>query len=218
MFDRETLSLWSNLTGAAVVGPLAATDWRLTMLPATLTTWRDWRTRHPETTAMVVDWDAGRRIGFDYTPGAADRQRRGVEFPVWQKSDRLKRQERVYALAIGGIPKAYPLAAFERQGVINDSVGGEPLVLIAHRDSGAVRAYRRGARTFRAGATPDEVLDEAGRRWGTQEDALTPLEDTTEKPLARVPGHVAYWFGWYGFYPETEVFSSREEDVAVPRR
>jgi|CXWL01.1.fsa_nt_gi hypothetical protein len=218
MFDRETLSLWSNLTGAAVVGPLAATDWRLTMLPATLTTWREWRTRHPETTAMVVDWDAGRRIGFDYTAGAADRQRRGVEFPVWQKSDRLKRQERVYALAVGGAPKAYPMAAFERRAVINDSVGGEPLVLIAHRDSGAVRAYRRGSRTFRAGATADVVVDDTGRLWGAQEDALTPLEDTTEAPLARVPGHVAYWFGWYGFYPQTEVFTSEQEDAAVPRR
>ncbi|MDX2000027.1 MAG: DUF3179 domain-containing protein [Thermoanaerobaculia bacterium] len=216
MYDRETFTLWSNLTGEAVLGPLAATDWRLEILPATLTTWREWRTRHPETTAMVVDWDAGRKIGFDYRPGAADRQRAGVEFPVWQKSERLKRNARVYALIVGGVPKAYPLEELTRRTVVNDQLGGEPLVLVTNADSQSVRAYRRGERTFRAGSSPEELVDETGKRWRLGEDALAP-EDAAGTPLARLPGHVAFWFGWYGFYPETEVFVSREEDGAAKK-
>jgi len=28
-----------------------------------------------------------------------------------------------------------------------------------------------------------------------------------EAPLARVPGHRAFWFGWYAFFPEISVYS-----------
>ena len=46
MFDRQTDSLWSQLLGQAIVGPLKGT--RLTMLPATVMTWGAWRNEHPD--------------------------------------------------------------------------------------------------------------------------------------------------------------------------
>jgi len=68
---------------------------------------------------------------------------------------------------------------------------------------GETRAYERGAWRFRAGAARDELVDERGRRWLATEEAL--LGPGGER-LARVPGALAYWFGWFSFFPKTELY------------
>ncbi len=209
MVDRQTLSLWSNLTGEPVVGRRARGDVRLEMLPLVITTWGAWRQRHPETTAVLPDLELGRRWGFDYRTGAADRARSGVAFPVWQQSRQLPRDEEVYALRLDGRPKAYRLAAVLRKGVVNDELGDRRLVLVGDPDSGAVRAYNSGSRNFEQGVKADVLVDDSGREWQIGEASLT-LADGSEPPLERLPGHRAFWFGWFGFYPSTEVWGTEE--------
>ena len=224
MVDRSTGTLWSNLLGEAVVGPLAAGSAgaeepgggpaRLEPLPVTLTTWASWRSLHPETTVLALEPERGRRWGFDYSPGAADRAREGVSFPVWQKSGRLDPKAEVYALRVGGAPKAYPVERLEAEGVVNDAVGGELVVLVSDPESGAVRAYRRGGRSFRR-TEGGGLADQEDRRWRLTEEALVPPEDAAGlEPLERLPGHVTFWFGWFGFFPDTEVYG---EEVPPPR-
>ena len=206
MFDRATLSLWSNLTGEAVVGERAAQGSRLTMLPMTLTRWDAWRQRHPDTTVMVPDPAAARQAGYRYVEGAADRARAGVEFPVWRQDDALERNARIYALRINGEAKAYPLDKLRAERLVHDTLGGLPIVLVVDGDSGAVRAYERGHRRFETPeATPlQQLRAEDGSTWWIAEDGLAP--DGGGDLLPRVPGHVAFWFGWYAFYPETTVY------------
>ncbi len=50
LYDHETESLWSQLLGQAVTGPLAGTALRL--LPSLQTTWSAWKQRHPGTLAL----------------------------------------------------------------------------------------------------------------------------------------------------------------------
>jgi hypothetical protein len=209
MYDRETFGLWSNLTGEAVLGAEAAGGEALVPLPVTLTRWQEWRDAHPGT--QVLDVPAlkrslGREVGFDYSVGAADRAREGVAFPVWKKSAVLDRNAEVYALAVGGAAKAYPLDALAEAPVLNDTLAEVDVVLVSEPGSGAVRAYRREGERFAAGETPGEVVDAEGRAWTVGEDALTLATDTETRRLDRLPGHVAFWFGWFGFYPETEVY------------
>ena len=203
MYDRQSYTLWSNMTGEPVVGRLAASSVKLVVLPNTLTTWKAWVQRHPETTVMVPDGRLASRWRFDYTSGAADRARAGVEFPVWQKSDRLHRDTEVYALRVGDAAKAYPMDLLLKRGVIHDQVGGDQLVLLADRPSGAVRVFLSGGLTFRRGDKEGELIDNGDRRWQVTEEQL---EAEGAEPLARVPGHAAFWFGWYGFFPQTEVY------------
>jgi hypothetical protein len=205
MFDRATFTLWHNLTGEAVLGPGAATGRRLRPLPVTVTTWGAWKSAHPETTVVVLPAGYGARWGFDYLPGAADRHRAGVRFPVWQKSARLPERTEILGLRIGAVAKAYPVDAAAAAGAINDRLGGEAIVVVAAPASGALRAYRRGERLFRR--DPDGALrDELGRVWQEGEAALAPPAGGDEGPLERLPSHHAFWFGWFGFFPETEVW------------
>jgi hypothetical protein len=188
---------------------MARSGIRLTALPSTLTTWGEWLARHPATT--VLDLEGIRRgvdprFRYDYVPGAADRARRGVAFPLWQKSDRLPRDTEIYAVRLGNAAKAYPLERLVERRVVNDTLGDTPLVLVAEPEGRAVRAYLRAELELRA-AEDGLLLDTAGGRWRLEEARLVAVSGAQSgRELGRVVGHVAYWFGWYGFYPQTEVW------------
>ena len=102
--------------------------------------------------------------------------------------------------------------------MINDRLGEEPLVVVADPGSGAVRAYRRGGRTFapapRLGAA-GELVDGEGRRWTAGEESLAPAEPGPRRPppLARLPGHQSFWFGWYAFFPHSELYGGAAPGV-----
>ena len=226
MYDRSTLTLWNQLTGEPVLGELAAGDIRLNLLPVVLTTWADWQAQHPET--VVVDIETG--FSRVYVPGAAygdyfanDERlfQDGLMFPVWQQSDQLFNKDHVYALRLDEVPKAYPVTDLLAERVVNDVVGETAVVLIAAGEivevdgtsqrtgpvtytSGAeIRVFARGEQTFAPGPDDQTVLDADGRSWQVSEEALIGPDGET---LPRINGHLAYWFGWYAFYPETELY------------
>lgn len=222
MFDRSSYTLWSNLTGEPVVGRLAASPTELEVLPVVRSAWGDWREKHPDTTVTILDDAYGARWNFRYEPGAADRARAGVSFPVWQKSDALPPGEEVFAVRLEGGAKAYPVERVLSLRVINDGVsveGGEiPLVVLGDRESGAVRVFRRGERTFHLDRE-GQLVDDRDRPWRIGEDRLIPADgragngdgaDPETALLERVPGHRSLWFAWYGFFPRTEAFGADE--------
>jgi uncharacterized protein DUF3179 len=210
MFDRQSYTLWSNLTGEPVVGRLARSPIRLEILPFAVTTWEEWRTAHPDTTVLKLDVSFGLRWNYNYVPGAADRVRAGVSFPVWLKSKVLEPKAEVYALRVDQHAKAYPVERVLQEKVVNDRLGEVELVLIGDPKSGAVRAYRRAGRTFSFNPDDGRLRDESGRGWRITEEALLPDAEAPEASprLDRVPGHLSLWFAWYGFFPQTEVYGA----------
>ncbi|HWN43366.1 MAG TPA: DUF3179 domain-containing protein [Thermoanaerobaculia bacterium] len=217
MIDRQTGTLWSNLTGEPVLGPgLGKTTARdpeaLPVLPLTLTTWQDWRTRNPRTTVLALDRRAAERWGYDYSPGAADRKRRGVSFPSGpggRGAAALEPGDEIFAVRLRNLAKAYPMDLVLRERVVNDRLGENPLVVVGDSQSGAVRAYRSGGRTFAPGSRPGELVDGTGARWTAGEELLSPAGPEAFAPLERIPGHQAFWFGWYSFFPQSELYRGR---------
>ena len=217
MYDKGTQTLWRQFTGEPVVGRLAGSGIKLEILPVVLTTWGDWRAAHPETTVLspktglcsaetyTPEWDP-QSIYFQY------RQQLGTMFPVWDKSDLLPEKQEVLGLIVDGEAQAYPLDALQSQPVVNDSVGGDNLVIITLGEVGAARAYQRGNHEFTVarageGGVGDFVLvDEVGDEWRVEEAALVKIADSGQL-LPRLPSHVAYWFGWYAFNPNTSVYA-----------
>lgn len=55
--DRETRSVWSQLAGKAVAGPMSDTP--LEALPSIQTTWGFWRSVHPGTSVMLLEGEEG---------------------------------------------------------------------------------------------------------------------------------------------------------------
>lgn len=220
MYDRQTRTLWNQLTGQPVVGELVGPDLQLELLPVVLTSWQDWQDQHPET--LVLSLETGYQRA--YAPGAAYGDyfsSRDTMFPVWQQAEALGTKERIFALRLDGVPKAYPLEALEQERVVNDRVGSEAVVLIMNRGTitvegnslrsgpvsygagGEVRAFARGQHKFMPGSDPDTLLDGRGQKWQLTEGALIGPQG---EELPRLAGHLAYWFGWYAFFPQTEVY------------
>ncbi len=221
MYDRPTRTLWNQLTGEPVLGELAGEDIKLNILPIVLTAWADWLAQHPDT--LVLDRETGVYPGAFYEPGVLYGEYFASEetmFPVWQRSGLLADKDFIYALHLDGVPKAYEVKALTAEGVVNDTVGDTPVVLVAgdmvtvngvHRlvgevtysNGGEVRAYARDDHTFSPGPTPGEILDAAGATWQVTEEALLGPDGQT---APRINGHLAYWFGWYAFFPNTGLY------------
>jgi hypothetical protein len=217
LLDRETRTLWSQLTGRAVLGPLAAEERVLPPLPSVVTSWEAWRRRHPETTVLSIETGHERPYlpGRPYASYFASPQKM---FPARERRTELPSKERVFGLRRDGAAKAWPLAELVRDQVTNDALGGEPVVLVAaegrievrasdpenrflrYEAGGAVRAYRRGDAEFSRGADTATLRDGDGAVWRIDEDALV---GPAGERLARLPGTLAYWFAWQAFHPDT---------------
>jgi hypothetical protein len=204
MYDRNTDTLWHQLWGTPAFGPLVGSGIELERLLVALTTWEAWYAEHPDTKVMAFE------TGFqrDYGAGVAYADyfaSPDTMFPVWQRSQILPTKSWVFTQLIDGLPKAYPLAALSEELVVNDTLAGQNLVVLAEDGGHGARAYARRDHDF-VSASPDKtaiLLDESGAAWHVTADALVGPEG---EELARLPGHMAYWFGWYSFFPQTEVY------------
>jgi hypothetical protein len=224
MYDSVTDSLWSQLLGTAIRGP--ATGEELTLLPATMATWGEWRTEFPETGVLLPPPESntvrGRGQGRDYDrdPYAGyDRSARiGIGFNDFS-DDRLDPKASVVGVYADGVARAYPLEAVWEAGVVNDTVGDLPVVVSASV-SGTLVAYDRRVEgetlTFErdpptatedgTGDTETPLLRAGDSAWallsGTGRSG--PLSDTT---LRRATDRSQqFWFAWADFHPETEIW------------
>jgi len=98
LYDRGTLSLWSQLLSKAVSGPLKGRH--LDALPVMHTSWADWRARHPRTVVLSRDTGFPRDYGRD--PYAAYAESERIMFPVGRTNRSLHPKERVIGISLGG--------------------------------------------------------------------------------------------------------------------
>ena len=202
MYDQETNSLWNQFTGRPVVGPLTGSGIELVVRPVTITSWQRWLERHPDTKVLSLDTGYVR----DYTPGrpyANYFASPDLMFPALVEDTRLKPKDYVFALRSGVHEKAWPLSEFEGGRVINDQIGTLDIVLIGDAASRTVRAYDARGRDFTAGSEGTDSVESGGQSWKIEEESLVGAGGET---LARLPGHIAYWFAWSGYKGEAPLF------------
>ena len=195
MYDTETESLWNQFTGRPVVGELTGSGIELKILPVVITSWKDWLAAHPDTTVLSLD------TGFerDYRPG----QPYGtyfaspeLMFPAVVRDRRLDPKDRIFVLRDGDNEMAWAISVFGSGAILHDRVGSLDVVLIGNGETETVRAYESGGRTFTAVEGDPARLESEGALWNVTEDALT---GPGGESLARLPGHVAYWFAWQSY-------------------
>ena len=219
MYDRATLSLWHQFTGEPIIGPLADSGIKLPFFPVNLTTWGEWLAEHPDTTVLSLETgvylpgiympEEDRRAAYNDYFSSPD-----TRFPVWIRSNSLPTKAVVLGLGVGDAFKAYPVAALQSARVVNDVIGDTAVVVIASSFSEAARAFERGERRFAAPGDDStgfemtrSLVDSAGVVWEVTEDYLVSSADPAQK-LARLPSHMSFWFGWYQFHPDTEIYAS----------
>lgn len=216
MRDRQTGSRWQQATGEAFEGPLKGS--RLALYPFLLTTWEEWRSRHPDTLALVAEPD---RIGvYQRVATRTARSRIGgrgrtPRGGVLREDPRLPNYEQVMGLEVGGAHKAYPLARLKEQPVINDQVGSEPVLLVYDAHSDTTTAFSRRLRerllTFRSlESAPVRVSDlETSSVWNMYGECIRgPLQGQKLGLLVPLP---SFWFSWAEFFPGTEIYTGASD-------
>jgi hypothetical protein len=192
LVDRQTGTLWRSLTGTPVEGPLAGSGIELQPLPVVLTPWKNWFESRLETRVLALA--DGSRNEDKPEAGGGDPAAPGI-----------------FGLVLGGAARAYPVDLVAQQGVINDEIGGRPVVIVAEpgADPGnrTIRAFERGDLSFiRSGHAflgADFVNDQNGRPWKIGEESLAAPDG---RQLPRLPGRLASQAAWSAAYPQGQVY------------
>jgi hypothetical protein len=193
--DVETRSAWIQLLGKAVDGPLTGKE--LDQISSIWTDWKTWRTKHPETTVVLLK--RGSKKYSQAAIGTASAKQRALGALQW-------------GLARDGKARSWPFAHLARRRVVNDSFAGTPLLLMFDPERLSPTAFdrRQGGRelTFRLRGT--ELIDETtGSVWDpvTGQALHGPLEG---QRLSPVSGTIATAPTWLVFHPDGEVWSAGE--------
>ena len=216
MYDRETLSLWNQETGQPVIGELADSGIQLNFFPTLLTTWGEWTDEHPDTTVLALDTGVSQPGSYfpEDNPNATYYEyfnTPGTMFPVWIRDDSLEAKDVVLGVKIGEAQKAYPVSVLQVERVVNDTLGETNVVVLGSEISQAAKAYERGDQEFSrvegdtSTGVPMKLVDQSGHVWDVTEEALVNASDSSQT-LPRIPTHSSFWFGWYAFYPDTELY------------
>lgn len=206
MYDRETGSLWSHVTGSAITGKLKGTT--LKMIPALHLTWAEWKQLYP---ASQILSKAGPSQNV-YEGYFADDSQLGI-FGTRNPDPRLPGKEFVVGVRLEQTAVAYPFRHLSRQPLVNDLVAGRPVVVVFSREgaTGAIFSRKAAGRTL----TFENLRREQGdllmddRETGTTWRALAGLAIRGRLAGARLdqlPSTLGYWFAWRGFHPGTRLW------------
>lgn len=127
LYDRHTESLWSQIMGTAISGPLKGK--KLTNVVLANTTWASWSQQHPDT--QVLSTRTGYFRDYNRHPYGGYDVNRSLYFPVSNFSTRYHPKERVIGLSMGDQSKAYPITelAKQRKARFNDVFAGKTLTI-----------------------------------------------------------------------------------------
>lgn len=204
LYDRQTDTYWSQLSGEAVVGPLVPRE--LEIRPSTITTWEKWKRAHPETAVLSRNTGIYPTDTYGSNPYAGYANSSSVGFGVEAVDDRLPPKDLVYGVTVGNASRAYPATTVSELGVINDEVGEVPVAVVEDPGDGAVRTFisELENESLRFSVADGELVDQHGDRWSFEGEALEGAREGSH--LDEIPTHGVYWFAWSSFHPETGIY------------
>ncbi len=220
MYDRETESLWSQLYGAAIDGPLAGSS--LSYFPAIHTEWELWYSQYPESQVLskaltCAEFNCGTysenpRGSYDVDPyesyyntpyeGVIDHQIPREDFSI---------KKRVLGVRIGDHERAYPYDLLEREFIVQDEVNLIPVLVLfdASTETGLVYSRVLDGRVlnFTLDAKDHGIFrdEETKSIWQVVSGTAIggPLKGAG---LQSIFATTAFEFGWYGYFPESSTY------------
>jgi hypothetical protein len=221
MYDRQTESWWQQATGRAIVGEL--TGAQLEFLPVQLISWGQFVQAHPDGT--VLSRDTGHPRDYDRNPYPGYDVADSDPFLLEDKTlidGRLSPKVRILGLVVGDEAAAYPFPFLAEHPVVNDEVGGEPIVVVWTDGAasglggptvaggeivGAANAFSRevDGRTLTFEAHAGLMRDvETGSTWTFEGRATSgELEGTR---LELLVSDSPFWFAWAVFRSDTRIW------------
>jgi hypothetical protein len=222
MYDRQTETWWQQATGEAIVGE--HTGRQLTHIPAAIIAWADFRDTFPE--ADVLSRETGYRRNYGQNPyaGYDDVGSSPFLYDGPTPPGTLPPMARVLTVDLETEAVAYSYDLLEEVKVVNDTVGGAPVVVLwfpgtasaldtsniaLGREVGAAVAYSRNldGQVLSLRIEEGRILDDqTNTEWDMFGRAVNgPLSGSKLSPVVSI-NH--FWFSWAAFRPETRVYQA----------
>jgi hypothetical protein len=219
MWDRQTESWWQQLTGEAIIGTLAGTH--LNTIPASIVSYAAFKQTFAD--GIVLSKETGFHRDYGRNPYRGYDAIESSPFLLSGTPDpRLPPMERVVAVTVAGVDKAYPYRVLAAQRVVYDPVGNQPIVVLyspgtasaldesiiaRSRDVGATGVFlpQLDGRTVTLVAQGDTFSDtETQSTWNVLGTAIAgPLAGRQLPPVVH-GDHFA--FAWFVFKPQTQIY------------
>ena len=228
MYDRQTESLWPQLTGQASVGALTGTE--LVAIPMGTVSWHDFVSAEPRAFVLSQDTGFDRPYGTNPYTGYDDPNGELLFGLPGDLDTRLPVKERVVGLSDGAVSVAVVRSSLVGQPPLEVTVGQRHVVLW-HRpgqasaldaetvaggaDIGTVGAFdpALGGRRLHFEPRGTGFVDrETGSRWNVLgRSTAGPLQGAEMKPYRHLD---TFWFAWVTFHPDTELLGSTNQKAA----
>lgn len=187
--DEETHSWWRQATGEAVVGKLKGA--KLKELFSTQTTLQQWLQLNPGSLIMQPDpaFAANYDSTFNYENGSSRKSLTGSDSLSWND------KSWVIGISAGESRRAYDWNRLKQERLIQDTLGGQPLLLALADDGQSFFALERPHRDMFFRLSGDTLYQNTARFRidGTSIDSLPSL-----RPLS---AYQEFWHSWRSFHP-----------------
>ena len=187
--DQTTGSWWRQANGEAIIGPMKGTA--MPELPSVQVSLKQWIKLHPQTLVMQADPTFTGEYAKDYAyergtkPGGLT----GTDTASWHD------KSWVVGVAQRGAAKAYDWKRLCREHVINDTVGGVPIVLALGPDGVSYFAFQRPDASTTFALRGDSLV--------TTHVAYALNGKGPTGTLAPSNASQEFWHSWRTFQPNT---------------
>lgn len=199
-------------------------SYRLKTLPTVHSSLANWKRFYPESKVWYrpKDWRDTFYLKLLARASIIDQASPDLVYPLEQApDDRLPLKAYVMGVNLGGETKAFPFDVFGHKPILEDTIGGEPIVFLASEDGNLIHLFSRRlepGRTLHLRAVAPETLEDAetGSSWTCTGVCVTG--DLEGRQLEPIPHYnKIFWCVWADYFPATKVYSKSDpEERPVP--
>ena len=212
MRDDQTGTFWQQISGRAISGPLAGTQ--LELVYSDELTFALWRS---EVAGRGTVLKPVARYAHDYETRDWDVRMAKVRTVLDFPNSGLKSRDLILGINAFGASRAYPVQRILAAKLVEDRLGGEPILLVLGPDNKSIRVFQAGlhsghqAPDYYRKTGPDTQLtngplfmDSDGSEWNFSGCAVSGKSKGS--CLTPLPAVKDYWFDWRNYHPATTIF------------
>ncbi len=201
--DEQTNSIWQQSTGEAIFGPLKGQQ--LKLVHSDELSFALWKSEQPNGQVLKSD----PLYAAEYDPKDWEKHVARTPTVVNTTKSGIGPHELMLGVIVVGQSKAYPIETILRTKLIQDRVGGIPLLVLVGPDQASIRVFEGNLEneplTFARGAADQGMSDvETGSIWNFQGCAVNGK--LAGRCLVEIDSHKDYWFDWMNHHPGSAVF------------
>jgi hypothetical protein len=199
MQDLETQSLWSQISGECIAGPLKGQT--LTLYNSFHTTYGEFKKSYPE--GIVLKKPERGEAGSYYDKYFSDPEKLGI-FGRIDNFQKLPAKSKVFGVRRDGKQAAVALALLETRGWAAIVIESSNIIMTYDVDGHTAAAFVLPETKDVAEVTDGVImLSDGGRQWNAQTGKGMSAKAGDLEP---VPLISAFWFAWASFFPDSEIY------------